>query len=75
MITFYTAMLISYVIQGEVYTQSIWFDSYDQCSYSKSAMYEILKDHQDIHVYCQGTPARSNFHLKPMPRPEGWTYD
>ena len=70
MITFYTAMLISYVVEGETYTSNLWFNSYDECSYSKAAMYDIMEEHEDAHIWCRGTPARSNFLLKPMPRPE-----
>ena len=68
--TYFTFLMISYYVQGEPLTTSILFPSYDGCSYSKAAMYNIIESHyDDVHIFCQGTNVVAKDYIKPMPRP------
>ena len=70
MIKYFSFMVLTYFVQGEQFTYNIIFPSYDACSYSKRAMYNIMIPHQDnVHIYCKGTEVASNELVKPMPRP------
>ena len=70
MIKYYTFMVLTYFVQGEPLTHQILFPSYDACSYSKSAMFDIMENHYDaVLIHCKGTPHASNELVKPMPRP------
>jgi len=64
-------MILTYFVQGEPVTHKILFPSYDACSFSKAAMYDIMEPYQDrVHIYCKGTHFASNELMKPMPRPD-----
>lgn len=70
MIKYYTFMVLTYFVQGEPLTHQILFPSYDACSYSKSAMFDLMQQHHDaVLIHCKGTPHASNKLVKPMPRP------
>ena len=63
-------MVLTYFVQGDPVTHNILFPSYDACSYSKTAMFDImLKHHDDVLIHCKGTQHASNVLVKPMPRP------
>ena len=70
MIKYYTFMVLTYFVQGEPLTYNILFPSYDACSYSKEAMFDIMEKHHDnVLIHCKGTSTASNELVKPMPRP------
>lgn len=70
MLKYYTFMVLTYFVQGDPVTHNILFPSYDACSYSKTAMFDImLKHHDDVLIHCKGTQHASNVLVKPMPRP------
>ena len=63
-------MVLTYFVEGEQLTYNILFPSYDACSHSKTAMYNIMRPHQDkVHIRCKGTRFASNELVKPVPRP------
>ena len=69
--TFYTFMMLSYFVEGEKLEHSILFPSYDACSYSKEAMFDIFEPHYDaVMLYCKGTDVISKDIIKPRTRPE-----
>jgi len=70
MIKYFTFMVLSYFVQGEQVTHNIVFPSYDACSYSKDAMYNIMEKHHDtVMISCKGTQVASNKLIKPKERP------
>lgn len=70
MIKYFTFMVLTYFVEGEPLTHNILFPSYDACSYSKNAMFDIMtKHHSVVTIHCKGTTHASNTLVKPMPRP------
>jgi hypothetical protein len=70
MLKYYTFMVLTYFVQGEPLTHQILFPSYDACSYSKSAMFDIMEQHHDaVLIHCKGTSYASSKLVKPKPRP------
>tara|TARA_R100001463_G_scaffold23614_2_gene56482 strand:+ start:550 stop:762 length:213 start_codon:yes stop_codon:yes gene_type:complete len=70
MIKYFTFMVLSYFVQGEQVTHNILFKSYDDCSYSKEAMYFMMESQHDaVTIYCKGTEVASNKLVKPKVRP------
>ena len=70
MIKYFTFMVLTYFVEGEPLTHNILFPSYDACSYSKTAMFNIMEKHHNVvTIYCKGPQHASNELVKPMPRP------
>lgn len=70
MLKYYTFMVLTYFVQGEPLTHQILFPSYDACSYSKSAMFDIMEQHHDaVLIHCKGTSYASSKLVKPKLRP------
>ena len=70
-ITYYTFMMLSYFVEGEKLEHSILFPSYDACSYSTEALFDIFGPHYEaVMLYCKGTNVMSKDIIKPRTRPE-----
>tara|TARA_Y100000289_G_C3848645_1_gene112338 strand:- start:177 stop:404 length:228 start_codon:yes stop_codon:yes gene_type:complete len=69
--TYFTFMMISYLVQGEEVKTSILLPSFDDCSYAIQHMSDILKPYgKDAAIYCKGTNVVSQDYIKPKQRPE-----
>ena len=70
-ITYYTFLMLSYFVENEKLEYTILFPSYDACSESKSAFFDIFEPHYDaVMLYCKGTDVMSKDIIKPRTRPE-----
>ena len=70
--TYFTFLMISYAVQGELVSTSLLLPSYDNCSHSKEAFYDTLDKAygpKNVHIYCKGTDVMSKDYIKPVPRP------
>ena len=79
MITYFTALLLTYTLQGEIVTARFWLNSYEQCIQSMDHMidmYDYLADNvSDNRMYlrCEQTDVFSGINeerlVKPRLRP------
>jgi|TARA_R100001463_G_scaffold102997_1_gene157319 hypothetical protein len=79
MITYFTALLLTYTLQGEIVTARFWLNSYEQCIESMDHMidmYDYIADNvSDNRMYlrCEQTEVFSGINeerlVKPRLRP------
>lgn len=79
MITYFTALLLSYTLQGELVTARFWLNSYEQCIESMDHMidmYDYLADNvsdKRMYLRCEQTEVFSGINeerfVKPRLRP------
>lgn len=79
MITYFTALLLTYTLQGELVTARFWLTSYQQCIESMDhmeGMYDYLADNVSgklIYLRCEQTSIFSGINeerfIKPRLRP------
>ncbi len=76
MITFFTALVFSYTIQGETVTVRLWVNSYEQCldaMTSADNLYDFMADNVSDHnmfMLCEKSSVKSKELVKPRPRPD-----
>ena len=79
MITYFTALLLTYTLQGEIVTARFWLNSYEQCIESMDHMidmYDYLADNvsdKRMYLRCEQTEVFSGINeerlVKPRLRP------
>lgn len=76
MITFFTALVFSYTVQGEKVTVKLWLNSYEQCLEAMTTtepLYDFMADNVSdnrIFMLCEKSSVPSNMIVKPRLRPD-----